>query len=176
MCCFLNSPFVHPLRHGNRPRFLAAHLQWCRHIICWSRTDHLHNLPVSHHSLQRHRPLDLRPQRWGHHTGWPTVYRWIHLRSCCRPCDSYAQLDNTKYVALNFADFLSVKHIVDFTIIIIIISLKKRSAFHTWKASQSASNIIAPGHLALHVIHSLNHLHVSSLGSIQPVQQIYATR
>ena len=40
------------------------------------------------------------------------------------------------------------------------------STFHTRRASQSASNIITPGHWAF--IHSLNHL--SSLGSIQPVQ------
>ena len=46
------------------------------------------------------------------------------------------------------------------------------SAFHTRRASQSASNIITPGHWALN--HSLNHL--SSLGSIQPVRQICATR
>ena len=39
------------------------------------------------------------------------------------------------------------------------------SAFHARGVSQSASNIITPGHWALN--HSLNHL--SSLGSMQPV-------
>ena len=54
-------------------------------------------------------------------------------------------------------------------LIIKIIIMKN---FHTRRASQSASKIITPGHWAL--IHSLNHL--SSLGSIQPVKQICATR
>ena len=44
----------------------------------------------------------------------------------------------------------------------------KKIALHIQRASQSASNIITPDHWAL--IPSLNHL--SSLGGLQPVQQI----
>ena len=46
------------------------------------------------------------------------------------------------------------------------------NVLHTGRAPQSASNIITPGYWPL--ILSLNHL--SSLGSLQPVQQISATK